>query len=107
MRELENALRRLVILGEERVLLDELSKGNGKGNPSAASAATPEEGERTLPANLDLKEIARAAARKAERDAILAALEQTRWNRSQAARRLGVSYKTLLSKMKQLLPREA
>jgi two-component system response regulator AtoC len=107
VRELENALRRLVILGEERVLLDELSKANGKGNPSAASAAPPEEEERTLPANLDLKEIARAAARKAERDAILAALEQTRWNRSQAARRLGVSYKTLLSKMKELLPREA
>ena len=107
VRELENALRRVVILGEERVLLDELSKGNGKAKPSAASAAPPEEEERTLPANLDLKEIARAAARSAERDAILAALEQTRWNRSQAARRLGVSYKTLLSKMKQLLPREA
>jgi len=107
VRELENALRRLVILGDERVLLEQLSKGNGKGNPTAGSAATPEEEEPALPANLDLKEIARAAARKAERAAILTALEETRWNRSQAARRLGVSYKTLLSKMKELLPREA
>ena len=107
VRELENALRRLVILGEERVPLEPLSKGSGKGNPTAASAATPDEEEPALPANLDLKDIARAAARKAERHAILAALEETRWNRSQAARRLGVSYKTLLSKMKELLPREA
>ena len=55
----------------------------------------------------DLKEIARRAAAGAEREAIIAALGETRWNRSQAAKLLGVSYKTLLTKMKDLLPPEA
>jgi two-component system response regulator AtoC len=106
VRELENALRRLVILGEERLLLEELTAGNGRGSRRPIENR-PEEGPRTPPGGLDLKEIARAAAQKAERDAILAALNETRWNRSRAARLLGVSYKTLLTKMKDLLPREA
>ncbi len=55
-------------------------------------------------ASLDLKTAARRAAREAERDAIVTALNRTRWNRTKAARLLGVSYKTLLTKMKDLLP---
>jgi two-component system response regulator AtoC len=106
VRELENALRRLVILGEERLLLEELTSGNGGSVPGPAEAG-PDAGPATPPAGFDLKEIARAAAQKAERDTILAALNETRWNRSRAARLLGVSYKTLLTKMKDLLPREA
>ncbi|MCG6925595.1 MAG: sigma 54-interacting transcriptional regulator [Acidobacteria bacterium] len=107
VRELENALRRLVILGEDHALLDEISKGNGSGTGKTRAAVASNEDGPALRKDSDLKEIARAAARKAERDAILAALGETRWNRSQAARLLGVSYKTLLTKMKQLLPRQA
>ena len=47
-----------------------------------------------------LPDVARAAALTAEREAITLALDKYRWNRRKAARLLGVSYKTLLNKMK-------
>jgi DNA-binding NtrC family response regulator len=37
----------------------------------------------------------------AEREAIQVALDRFHWNRRKAARQLGVSYKTLLNKMKE------
>ncbi len=48
-----------------------------------------------------LKDIARQAAREAERDLIYRTLQQTRWNRREAAQILGVSYKALLYKIKE------
>ena len=48
-----------------------------------------------------LPELARAAAMTAEREAIQQALDRFRWNRRKAALLLGVSYKTLLNKMKE------
>ena len=48
-----------------------------------------------------LPDVARAAAMVAERKAIQDALDRVRWNRTKAAQMLGVSYKTLLSKMKE------
>jgi len=47
-----------------------------------------------------LKQIARRAALAAEREAILAALDETGWNRRRAAERLRISYKALLYKMR-------
>jgi DNA-binding NtrC family response regulator len=48
-----------------------------------------------------LADVARAAAVKAERAAIEQTLDQVRWNRRKAAQLLGVSYKTLLNKIKE------
>ncbi len=48
-----------------------------------------------------LKEIARHAARSAERELIFRTLQQTRWNRREAAAILGISYKALLYKIKE------
>jgi two-component system, NtrC family, response regulator AtoC len=48
-----------------------------------------------------LKEIARSAARYAERDLISRTLQHTRWNRKEAAEILGISYKALLYKIKE------
>jgi DNA-binding NtrC family response regulator len=48
-----------------------------------------------------LKDIARNAAREAERELISRTLQQTRWNRREAAEILGVSYKALLYKIKE------
>ena len=50
---------------------------------------------------LPLREVARRAALEAERETIERALYQSRWNRKQAARLLGVSYKTLLLKIRE------
>jgi two-component system response regulator AtoC len=48
-----------------------------------------------------LKDIARHAARGAERELIYRTLQQTRWNRREAAEILGISYKALLYKIKE------
>jgi two-component system response regulator AtoC len=48
-----------------------------------------------------LPALARQAALSAEREAIAQALDKFRWNRRKAAKLLGVSYKTLLNKMKE------
>jgi two-component system, NtrC family, response regulator AtoC len=53
------------------------------------------------PGTVSLPELAREAAMKAERAAIQQALDRFRWNRRKAADALGVSYKTLLNKMKE------
>jgi DNA-binding NtrC family response regulator len=50
---------------------------------------------------ISLPELARDAAMRAERAAIQQALDKFRWNRRKAADYLGVSYKTLLNKMKE------
>ena len=48
-----------------------------------------------------LKDVSRHAAREAERVLILRMLQQTRWNRKEAAEILGISYKALLYKIKE------
>jgi len=46
-----------------------------------------------------LKDIARQAARDAERAAITEVLERVHWNRAKAARLLQISYKAMLYKI--------
>ena len=75
--------------------------------PAAAAVAEPEAveevaSEPAAPAGpVSLPELAREAAMRAERTAIQQALDRFRWNRRKAADYLGVSYKTLLNKMKE------
>jgi DNA-binding NtrC family response regulator len=58
------------------------------------AAAPSQEGRR-------LMEVAREAALTAERTVIADTLRQVHWNRRKAAQLLGVSYKTLLNKIKE------
>src|SRR4029079_6849852 len=51
--------------------------------------------------NGSLAVVAKAAAMKPERAAIEQTLRQVHWNRRKAAQILGVSYKTLLNKIKE------
>jgi transcriptional regulator with PAS, ATPase and Fis domain len=69
----------------------------------ATRAAMPEPaGTAALGGSLgSLKDIARHAARGAERELIYRTLQQTRWNRREAAEILGISYKALLYKIKE------
>ena len=62
--------------------------------PGDEVAAPSQEGRR-------LAEVAREAALTAERAVISDTLKQVRWNRRKAAQLLGVSYKTLLNKIKE------
>ncbi len=90
LRELENAARVLVALGDEHVAMGGLRallrKPNGGGKNAGVS----------------LKAASRAASREAEKELILSALTRTRWNRRRAAEELQISYKALLYKLKQI-----
>jgi two-component system response regulator AtoC len=109
IRELENLVKRVVVLGQEDwIRQDLMSRHSGSeraGLPARSPSVEPPPSRSTSQAPSDgkgLKEIARAAARAAERTAIVRVLEQTRWNRMEAARRLKISYKALLYKIKGL-----
>ena len=94
VRELENAIRRLSVLKDPAAVLEELT-----GHRSARlHVQAPEASE--PPEEVSLKEIGKRAAQAAERDAILAMLERTGWNKRKAARRLRISYKALLYKIR-------
>jgi DNA-binding NtrC family response regulator len=126
VRELENLVRRLVVLRDERFVLDELQSAINR-RPAAPTAlaagsaggvlppaqqgvspAPPPPVARPAPApvvpmgaeTVSLKEIARQAALRAEREAISAMLARTNWNKRKAAVRLQISYKALLYKIK-------
>ena len=69
--------------------------------PPISMATRPRRRSPPTPGAVSLPELAREAAMKAERAAIQQALDRFRWNRRKAADFLGVSYKTLLNKMKE------
>jgi DNA-binding NtrC family response regulator len=63
--------------------------------PGENGHALPAEGPQSL------AEVARQAMLKAERDLIIPTLRRVHWNRRKAAPLLGISYKTLLNKIKE------
>ena len=119
VRELENLLKRAVVLGSDESIRRELADAiagrlaatgpipalQGRQAVEAVAAAPPAAVPDciTVPLALtgSLKDIARHAAREAERELIYRTLQQTRWNRREAAEILGVSYKALLYKIKE------
>jgi two-component system response regulator AtoC len=90
LRELEDAARVLVALGDEDVALGGLR----------AVLRKPEAGNNG--GGVSLKAVSRAASREAEKELILNTLTRTRWNRRRAAEELQISYKALLYKLKQI-----
>ena len=103
VRELENAVKRIVVLGSARPVHQEIVANLGRGAKPAATASTPAAVAATATADtvISLKEIARQAARDAERVAIKEVLDRVHWNRAKAARLLQISYKALLYKIVQ------
>jgi DNA-binding NtrC family response regulator len=139
IRELENMIKRLVILQDEQLVITEIQRnmqrvaakaqvaspapvgiavaagvpaavgaGNGASEmiPTPFAPVEPEAPETEEPELADeigssLAALAKAAATKAERAAIEKTLRGVHWNRRKAALILGVSYKTLLNKIKE------
>jgi len=102
VRELENYVRKFMILGDAAALASELhAKATRKPMrpmPVAEAHSQPAERAEVSP----ILEQVTQARKQAETDAILAALNSTRWNRKQAAALLKIDYKALLYKMKKL-----
>ena len=112
IRELENLVKRYVIVGNEGQIIRELSthkpimvstsldptpQATPPLSPVPPVQASADGPELEMPS---LLEIGRRAAMQAEREAIERVLAQTRWNRRQAAKILKISYKALLNKLK-------
>lgn len=90
IRELEDAVKAIAVLGDEAVAMGGLRAMLVK--PDRYGHAE----------RLSLKQAARAASREAEKELILRVLTRTRWNRRRAAEELQISYKALLYKLKQI-----
>jgi two-component system response regulator AtoC len=98
VRELENVIRKLAVLGEPDLLVRELRNRPGAArlvSPAAGGASEPEPDTSVL-------RLVNRSSQQAETEAILGALQSTRWNRKRAAALLQIDYKALLYKMKKL-----
>jgi two-component system, NtrC family, response regulator AtoC len=90
IRELENLIKRYVILGSEDVISSDLvTRQQDYFNP-----------EINLDGPISLKKLTRQATRELERKVILKVLQANHWNRKQAARALSISYRALLYKIR-------
>jgi DNA-binding NtrC family response regulator len=85
--ELENLVKRYVVVGDAEQMAEELR------NRALLQTRTPRGTE-------SLQAIGQRAALQAEMAVVLETLERVRWNRAEAARQLNVSYKTLLNKLR-------
>jgi two-component system response regulator AtoC len=117
IRELENLVERMVLFASsDRIGLDELPDSFIGSSPEGGASETDEdegdEGEGRmirLPLDslgLDLKEAVKAGSRRIEEALIREALAQTDANVTRSARKLGISRRSLQSKMKELGLRE-
>lgn len=94
LRELENFVKRYVILEDSEGSLRELLEMT-----EAQQKVMPR--EEPAPREQGLKALVRSLKDEAEMEAIADALEKTNWCRKDAAKILGISYKALLYKMRQ------
>jgi two-component system response regulator AtoC len=97
VREMENVIQRLVVLGNEEAIVEELT-------PLTKEDPIAEKKKKMVPAKKiwpSLKEVHQEAIKKAESEMIQKALEMTNWNRKKAADKLNISYKALLYKIKE------
>ena len=130
VRELENMIKRAIILQDEQLVIREIQRHRQRKAAAGAVVAAqppvvavPVTARSAIPAGSatrgfsyqselpgtasaaddagrSLASVAKTAALKAERAAIEQALRQVNWNRRKAAVNLGVSYKTLLNRIK-------
>ncbi len=93
LRELENTIKRYLVLGNEQAIMDELNPLKSA-EFSALHTEQPD-------GRANLKKLVRNLKGNAEAVAIAQSLEGRGWNRKAAANDLQISYKALLYKIKQ------
>ena len=99
IRELENMIKKIVIFGDGNTVLKNIS------DKKLDEGIHPESYENFSPnpkrekKSFNLKDVGKRAAEVAEKEIILSTLQETHWNRKQAAKLLRVSYKALLYKV--------
>ena len=114
VRELQNVLKRVLVLGNCDEVIDELKfdddaaydphmeKSTPRSSPLAEDLFLFEIDNPQKVASFSLKKIKKKALDSIEKEVISNILDKTAWNRSKATKILKISYKTLLSKIKDL-----
>ena len=102
VRELENYMRKMVIFPDPDAIARDLHARMSRKPPGLVRAAESHMVAAEKRDEMPILEQVTKVKRQAETEAILAALDSTRWNRKQAAAILKVDYKSLLYKMKKL-----
>src|SRR5580692_71600 len=92
IRQLENAVKRYLILPDLEMAFADLKVHSEPGVPVRDTPPSRQP--------LHLKELSAKAAEQAEREVVLQVLTQTNWNRKQTARELDISYKALRNKLR-------
>ena len=106
LKELESFVKRYLVMGNHDLTMGngelELDRENGiEAGSSNRTTQTGNGADSRRTGQDSLKAIVQSVKLEAEKNAIAAALEKTRWNRKAAARLLKVSYRTLLYKIEQ------
>ena len=113
VRELQNVLRRIIVLGEGEESIDTMipiaDHHREVGDKIKETGDAPKfiqfsglNGQQLDLSDLSLKKFKKQVADQVEKDVISYVLEKTGWNRTRATQILKVSYKTLLTKIKEL-----
>jgi len=99
VREIENMMRKLLVLRQPKLMIDEL-----RSLTSAQDELDTSSRDRSVNSSNGLSFLQRVeqSKRNEETEAILAALTAAHWNRKQAAEILNLDYKAFLYKMKKL-----
>jgi two-component system, NtrC family, response regulator AtoC len=111
VRELQNVLRRLIIIDDQTETIKSMINNSHSTNLTKASRSVWRSahilkqlcfnGEEADLKSLSLKKIRKKTSDAIEKQAICYVLDKTGWNRSRANKILGISYKTLLSKIQE------
>ncbi len=102
LRELSNFIKRYLVLGDETLAASELQpRPDGGVGMHVGMHAEGRSAVAGAESAGGLKSLSRTAKDEAEAEAIARALEETNWNRKQAAALLQISYKALLYKIRQ------
>ena len=106
IREMENFVKRYLVLGDESAAIGELQRALNQGSANGSVSSVEQKQAQSQP---DLKEMVRNLKNGAEMEVIAQVLEETAWNRKRAATKLNISYKALLYKIRQydIRPRQA
>jgi two-component system response regulator AtoC len=102
VRELENFVRKFLVLRDADLMARDLHAKVTRRSLKPAVINEVHAAPDAQPVGGPILEQVTKAKQLAETDAILAALNSTRWNRKQAAALLKIDYKALLYKMKKL-----
>jgi DNA-binding NtrC family response regulator len=98
VRELQNVMERASILNDGELHAADLGlAANVRAASASATAGSNAQGSESLDGSL--QEVSARAVESVERAKIEATLRECKWNKADAADRLGVSYKTLLNKI--------